>query len=223
VLSLFARGGSGDNRNQVMVGGGGPGTPPAGPNLRRHFDRHDWLVGLTANAAPWDAVGLFASLFVGRDAQGYELALSSLQRFVQPLAPVTFSNAGTTDYENDLWSVVIGSHVQVDDQTDAAVSYSFTSAYTQYSAGGSPELLLVDQSSRIDSDIHCAELEVGRWLREGLRVQIGYRFEYYDDGSNLPESVQSAVAPFDLSTTRHTVTLGVTLTSALLEKKVEKQ
>ena len=113
VLSLFARGGSGDNRNQVMVGGGGLGTPPAGPNLRRRFDRDDWLVGLTANASPWDSVGLFASFFVSQDAQDYELALSSLQRYVQPLAPVTFSNAGPTDYENDLWSVVLGSHVQL--------------------------------------------------------------------------------------------------------------
>jgi hypothetical protein len=219
VLSLFARGGSGDNRNQVMVGGGGVGTPPTGPDLRRHFDRYDWLVGLTANASPWDAIGLFASFFVSKDAQDYELALSSLQRYVQPLAPVTFSNAGSTDYENDLWSIVLGTHIQLDEQTDASVSYSFTNAYTDYSAGGSPQLLLVDRFSGIDSDIHGADLEVGRWLFPGLRVRVGYRFEYYDDGSTLPESVQSAVAPFDLTTTRHTVTLGVTLTSALLEKK----
>jgi hypothetical protein len=217
VLSLFARGGSGDNRNQVMVG-----TPPAGP-LRRRYDRDDWLVGLTANASPWDSVGLFASFFVSKDAQDYELALSSLQRYVQPLAPVTFSDAGSTDYDNDLWSVVLGTHIQLDEKTDASVSYSFTNAYTHYSAGGSPQLLLVDHSSRIDSDIHSAELEIGHWLLEGLRVRVGYRFEYYDDGSNLPESVQSAVVPFDLTTTRHTVTLGVTLTSALLEKKLEEK
>lgn len=217
VLSLFARGGSGDNRNQVMVGG--VGTSPAGPDLRRHFDRYDWLVGLTANASPWDSVGLFASFFVSKDAQDYELALSSLQRYVQPLAPVTFSDAGSTDYENDLWSVVLGTHIQLDEKTDAAVSYSFTNAYTHYSAGGSPQLLLVGHSAKIDSDIHGAEVEVGRWLREGLRVRVGYRFEYYDDESNLPESVQSAVVPFGLTTTRHIVTLGVTLTSALLEKK----
>jgi hypothetical protein len=156
---------------------------------------------------------------VSKDAQDYELALSSLQRYVQPLAPVTFSDAGSTDYENDLWSVVLGTHIQLDEKTDAAVSYSFTNAYTHYSAGGSPQLLLVGHSAKIDSDIHGAEVEVGRWLREGLRVRVGYRFEYYDDESNLPESVQSAVVPFGLTTTRHIVTLGVTLTSALLEKK----
>jgi hypothetical protein len=223
VLSLFARGGSGDNRNQVMVGGGGLGTPPAGPDLRRHFDRYDWLVGLTANASPWDAVGLFASFFVSENGQDYELALSSLQRYVQPLAPVTFSEAGSTDYENDQWSLVVGAHIQLDDLTDAAVAYSYTNTSNNYTAGGSPQLLLVDHSSRIDAAIHSAELELGRWIIEGLRVRVGYRFEYYDDESNLPESVQSAVVPFGLTTTRHTVTLGVTLTSALLEKKAEKQ
>jgi hypothetical protein len=48
-------------------------------------------------------------------------------------------------------------------------------------------------------------------------VLAGYRFEYYDDGTGLTESLGSAVRPFDLTTTRHTVTLGVTLTSALIE------
>jgi hypothetical protein len=223
VLSLFARGGSGDNRNQVMVGGGGPGTPPAGPDLRRHFDRYDWLVGLAANASPWDSVGLFTSFFVSQDLQDYELALSSLQRYVQPLTPVTFSKAGSTDYENQLWSLVVGTHIQLDDRTEAAVSYSYTNVNTTYSAGGSPQLMLMGHSARIDSAIHGGEIEVGRWLVEGLRVRVGYRFEYYDDESNVPESVQSAVVPFGLSTTRHTVTLGATLTSALLEKKVEKK
>lgn len=223
VLSLFARGGAGENRSQVMVGGGGDGlgTPLTGPDLRRHFDRYDWLVGLTASASPWDPVGLFASFFVSKDAQDYELALSSLPRYVQPsaspLAPVTFSNAGATDYENQLWSAVLGSHIQLDDRTDAGVSYSFTHARTRYSAGGSSQLSLVDQYSKIDSDVHGAALEIGRWLVEGLRVLAGYRFEYYYDGTSLSESVQSAVAPFDLTTTRHTVSVGVTLTSELLK------
>ena len=180
VLSLFAQGGSGDNRNQVMV------------ERRRHRHASDrtrpaaalrspatgsW--GVTASASPWDPVGLFASFFVSQDAQDYELALSSLQRYVQPLAPVTFSNAGTTDYDNEQWSVVLGSHVQIDEQTDAALSGSFTRAYTHYSPGDSPQLALVNQYSKIDSDIYGAEVELGRWLSEGLRVLVGYRFEYY--------------------------------------------
>jgi hypothetical protein len=219
VLSLFARGGAGQNRSQVMVGGGGIGIPPDGPDLRRHFERTDWLVGLTGNASPWDPVGVFASFFVGKDAQDIQLALSSLPRYDQTFAPVTFSNAGSTDYENELWSVVLGTHIQLDEKTDAAVSGSYTRAYTHYSASGSPELSLVNQYSKIDSDIYGADVEVGRWLLEGLRVLAGYRFQYYYDGTNLHPSVQSAVTPFDLTTTRHIVTLGVTFTSDLLKKK----
>ena len=217
VLSLFAKGGSGENRNQVMAGGGGLGTPPAGPNLRRRFDRHDWLVGLTASASPWERLSAFASFFVSNDVQDYDLALSTLQRYVQPATPVTFSGAGNTDYQSDMWSIVLGTHVDLDDRTDASLSYAFTRADTRYGAGSSPQLALVRSNAEIDSNLHAAEVEIGRWLREGLRVLAGYRFEYYDDGTRLSESLGSAVRPFDLSTTRHTVTLGVTLTSALLE------
>jgi opacity protein-like surface antigen len=217
VLSLFAQGGSGENRNQEMVSGGGLGVPPAGPDVRRDFDRTDWLVGLSANASPWDPLGVFASFFVSQDVQDYELVLSDLQRYLQPLTPITFANAGLTDYENLLWSVVLGTHYQFDEDTDAALSYSFTRADSSYSAGGSPLLALVNEDAEIDSDIHGADVEIGHWLRPGLRLLAGYRFQYYDDGTDLPESIASAVVPFDLNSTRHTVTLGVTLTSALLE------
>ncbi|HKA15515.1 MAG TPA: hypothetical protein VKH41_10900 [Myxococcota bacterium] len=222
VVSLTARGGHGHNRGQEMVGGGGVGTPPAGPDLRRHFDRLDWLVGLTANAQPWDRVGLFASSFVSQDAQDYELALSSLQRYVQPFAPVTFRNAGDTDYRDEHWSVVVGTHVQIDPLTDATASGSFTRGSSHYSAGGSPELDLVDRYSKIDSDVYGADLEVGRWIVEGLRVLVAYRFQYYLDGTNLYPSVQSSIQPFDPTNIRHTVTLGVTLTSALGQQKPAK-
>ncbi len=216
VLSLFARGGRGENNDQVMVGGGGVGIPPTGPDLRRHFDRYDWLVGLTANAAPWEKVGVFGSFFVSSDVQDYELALSSLQRYVQPSVPITFRDDGDAGYDNRQWSVVVGTHVGIDDRTDASLAYAFTRAETGYDSG-SPELALIHQNAKIDSNLHSANLEVGRWLREGLRVQVGYRFEYYQDGAYVPQSLVSAIPPFDLDSTRHTVTLGVTLTSALLE------
>ena len=218
VISLLVRGGTGKNRDLEMVAGGGVGIPPAGPRTSRDYERSDWLVGLTASATPWDRLSAFVSFFVSRDAQDYDLTLSSLQRYVQPAAPVTFANLGGTDYENDQWSVVLGGHYEIDDATDASLSYAFTRADTRYDAGGSPELALVSSTAEIDSDLHATELELGRWLREGLRVQVGYRFELYRDGTNLPESLNSARRPFDLDTQRHTVTLGVTLTNALLDR-----
>jgi len=200
----------------VMVGGGGVGIPPAGPDVRRHFDRYDWLVGLTASAAPWEKVGLFGSFFVSNDAQDYELVLSSLQRYLQPAVPITFTDDGNSGYDNRQWTVVAGTHFDIDDRTDASLAYAFTRAETSY-GNGSPQLELIHQNAKLDSNLHSVDLEVGRWLMEGLRVRAGYRFQYYQDGATVPQSLVSAIPPFDLDATRHTVTLGVTLTSALLE------
>lgn len=218
VLSLLASGQTGENRDQVMVGGGGLGTPPAGPNLRRRFERFDWLVGLSASAAPWERLSLFASFFVSRNGQDYDLARSTLQRYVQPLAPVGFFDVGDVDYENDQWSVVLGTHVDLDERSDASLSYTYARAETSYRGGGSTPLALLRSNADVDSSLHGAELEVGRWLRDGLRVLVGYRFEYFIDDTGLPESLNSAVRPFDLTTTRHTAIVGVTLTSALLDE-----
>ena len=59
-------------------------------------------------------------------------------------------------------------------------------------------------------------LELGRRLRNGLRVHLGYRLQLVDDDAPVRESVGSAVRPFDRSTHQHRVMVGVTLTSELL-------
>jgi hypothetical protein len=113
-------------------------------------------------------------------------------------------------------TVVVGTHVALSDETDAALSYSFTRSETEYD-GSAPRASLIARYREVDADIHGLDLELGHWLLEGLRVEAGYRFQYYDDRSRLAASSGSVVAPFDLTTTRHVVTLGVTLTSDLLE------
>lgn len=216
VLSLFAKGGSGDNRDLRMVSG--IGDLPGGPRLRRRFERYDWLWGLTASASPRERIGVFASIFMSRDDQDYHLSLSSLQRYLQPLpALVTFRNSGSLGYENEQLSILLGTHLELDDRTDASLSYAFTRAKTNYDAGSSPQLGLVSQNREIRSDTHVVDFEVGHWLRDGLRVMAGYRFQYHHDYEDLFLSQNSAVLPFDLNDTRQRVTLGVTLNSELLE------
>jgi hypothetical protein len=215
VLSFFARGGSGDNRDLTMVSG--VGDPPGGSRVRRRFERYDWLWGLTANASPWDRIGVFGSIFMSRDSQDYHLTGSSRQRYLQPLLPVDFLDRGSPGYENDQLSIVLGAHLELGDRSDAALSYAFTRAETNYDAGSSPQLGLVSQNREIDSDTHSVDLEVGHWLRDGLRVMAGYRLQYHHDDEDLHLSQNSAVLPFDLDDTRHRVMLGVTLNSELLE------
>jgi hypothetical protein len=215
VLSLFVKGGSGDNRDLTMVSG--VGDPPGGSRLRRRFERYNWRWGLTASASPREQIAVFASIFMSRDAQDYHLTRSDFQRYLQPGLPVNFFNSGSTGYDNDQLSIVLGAHAQLDDRTDASLSYAFTRAVTSYDAGSSPQLGLVSQNREIDSDTHVVDLEVGHWLRDGLRVTAGYRFQYHHDDEDLYSSQDSAVRPFDLNDMRHRVTLGVTLNSDLLK------
>jgi hypothetical protein len=161
VVSFFARGGSGESDEQVLVSG--VGENPAGTRVRRRFDRDEWLAGLTASAAPSDTIGLFASIFVSQDAQDNDLVLSSLQRYLQPLVPVTFSETGSTDYQDDRVTVVVGTHVALSDETDAALSYSFTRSETEYD-GSAPRASLIARYREVDADIHGLDLELGHWL-----------------------------------------------------------
>ena len=79
-------------------------------------------------------------------------------------------------------------------------------------------LRTIDGFSRIRSDIHSLSVDLGRWLREGLRVSAGYRYDHYDDRTRVGPNGGSAVEPFDLSARQHTFKLGLTLTSDLLEE-----
>lgn len=214
VLSLFARGSAGESNEQVLVSG--VGEDPDGGSATRRFERTRWLWGLTVSGSPIDSVGIFASFFMSRDSQDYDLALSSLQRYLQPIVPVSFRIDRRSDYQDDQLSLVIGMQVQLTDETDAALSYSFTRAETEYDDAGFQTSLIASERE-IDADIHGLDLELRHWLRAGLRVQAGYRIQHYDDRSRLPASSGSLVQPFDLTTTRHMVTVGATLTSALLE------
>jgi hypothetical protein len=213
-LSLFARGETGDGDTKRFVAG--VGDNPAGPLTSQEFERDQWLWGLTASLSPSDTVSVFGSFFMSRNSQDYDLVLSSVQRYVQPVVPVTFTKADDVDYQDERLSLLLGAHLDLSEQSDASLSYSYTRSEVDYSGGLTPELSLLSRYRGIEADIHGLDLEVGHWLRAGLRVMAGYGFRYYDDGSARPASVASVVPPFDLTTTRHVVRLGVTLTSDLL-------
>jgi hypothetical protein len=216
TLSLFGQGGSGTSRDLGFTSG--VGNTPAGPSLRKSFDRTNWLWGVTANAAPTSKIGVFASFFMSQDTQDLDLVLTNLQRYNQPFIPVLFSDAGRTDYEDQRISLVLGGHYQLTEQTDASASYALTRSDASFdSSTSSSRIALIAQNSKVDSYTHVADFQVGHRLRDGMRVLVGYRVQYYDDNTRQPISVASSVRPFDLSNVQHTVTLGVTLTSELLD------
>ena len=115
--------------------------------------------------------------------------------------------------------MVLGAHAQLTERTDAGISYSFTRAEADSSGSDSTVALnLINDDRRIESNIHVVDLELRHRVVDGLEVLCGYRFQDYDNDGPVPESVASAVSPYERSTRQHTVTVGVTLTSEFFER-----
>jgi hypothetical protein len=224
LLTAFGQGSSGRNRDFDMVDGLGP--VPTGAQTPRDFDRYSWMWGLTASTSLQRDVSLFASFFQSRDAQDYDLVTSERpllglparlngQRYFQDQDFIGFAKNDEIEYSTDDLSVVAGSSWQATKQTDLGLSYAFTRAQTTYEAEG-PMSAVIGEVAEINSSIHRVYFDVGHWVMEGLRVSVGYRFDLYDDrGPVPPDDPRYSVQPFDLSTTQHTITVGVTLTNDL--------
>lgn len=215
LLSAFVNGGSGENNDFSFTGGAGP--VPAGARTRVKFKRKDIAWGVTATSYPLDDVSVFASFFQSYSDQNYDLVLSSLQRYWQNTVPLGFSKDGSPDPENKQMSFVLGTHVRFSDDTDGDLSYSFTRAELDYgSSDDTPNVQEISDNRSIDANIHGIQVSAGHWLREGLRIQLGYRLQLFDDGSPRPSGAGSVVRSIDPSETQHTFRLGITLTSDLL-------
>lgn len=214
VLSAFVRGGAGENRDFEAVSGLGPS--PAGARVDRDFERTELFWGISATASPVKRLTLFSSFFQSRDTQDYDLVLSDLPRFFQDVVPLAFTADGAIDYRSDVIGVITGANLRFGGRSDAGLSYSFNRGDTRYRGGsGTGSVETIGARNRIDADIHRIGLTLGHRLREGLRLTAGYRFDLYDD--RAPVDGAGVVPAFDLGTHQHTVTLGVTLSSALLE------
>jgi len=215
VVSGFARGGSGENRDFEAVGGQGPN--PAGGRVDRDFERTEIFWGITATTAAWERTTVFASFFQARDLQDYDLVLSNQPRYFQDALPLSFMPDGPINYRSEDLGTILGTHYRFDERSDVGVSYTFNHIKTRYrtSGSGSGGIERVEGLSRIDADIHRVALRLGHRLRDGLSLTAGYRFDYFDDRS--PVHGSGIVPPFDLSTFQHTVTFGVVLTNELFE------
>jgi hypothetical protein len=217
LLSGYVRGGTGENDDFSVTSGTGP--VPNGARLPRSYERSSLVTGLTASGSPIDRITLSASLFYGRDDQDASLDLSTLQRYFQPGVPVDFTRNGKSRFENEQTSLVLGVHAELTERTSLGLSYSFTRAEANYDDSSRTTALdLIDAERRIDSNTQVVDLELRHELVEGLEVLGGYRYQDYDDDVGVPISVASAVPPFDRSTHEHTVTVGLTLTSAFFQR-----
>jgi hypothetical protein len=217
-LTLFGRGefGENDQFNQNSV-------TPGAPDPDRDFERNDYAYGLTGTLLPHPRVTLFASFFQRRDSQDFQLVRSNLARTFESVgASVDFFQDGPLDYRSDLTNLLFGGKYRITDRTDVSLSYSYTHSNSRFSAD-EPTANTLEETSEILSDIHSIDANVGHWLRDGLRLYAGYRYDKYSDhaqvssGAGIVPQPPASAAPFDLSTQQHTFTVGITLNSNLFK------
>jgi hypothetical protein len=190
------------------------------PERDRDFERDGFSWGVTLTGSPSDALTLFASGFQHRDNQDFDLFRSTQLRYQEPFAlfntfvNVDFFQDSKLRYRSDNSTLILGGNWQVNRRTDANLAYTFTRTNTRIRSGGVTADIL-DGWSRIRSDIHRVQFDVGYWLREGLRLSVGYSFDKYRDRTSIPTGVGSA-GPFNPSTHVNTFMFGVTLNNKLL-------
>jgi hypothetical protein len=215
-LSLFGRGEFGDNDDFTQRA---PDPAPGGTTADRDFKRDNYSVGGTLTGSPRDGLTLFGSLFYYDDSQDFDLIFSSAPRFNFASGPGGGSFLppdSPLDYRAENTALILGGNLQITEDTDASLSYSFTRSNWRLESN-TVTTATIDGDSRIRNDIHSAEVGMGHWLREGLRLSAGYRYDYYRDRTPVSRPVgANSAAPFNLSTRQHTVTLGITLNDDLL-------
>lgn len=78
------------------------------------------------------------------------------------------------------------------------MSYSYTRSDTKFRSRNATTGLL-QSPSKIRSDIHSVDFSIGHWLRPGLRISTGYRYDKYRDRTARPAGIGSVVSPFGLT------------------------
>jgi hypothetical protein len=207
TLSFFTRGKSGKNHDIAQLG-------ESGGSEDRDFDRTTYSVGGTLTGSPHQKVTLFGSAFYHSDDQDYAFVRSTdLRSFeASPFVTVDFFKDQGFDYRSDLTVLAAGGSLRITERTDSAVTYSYTRSKVRFLSNGATATTISD-SSRVRSDIHRLEVDLGHWFTDGLRVSTGYRFQRYNDHS--PVTGAGVVSPFNLDTDQHTVVIGVTLNDDL--------
>lgn len=207
MLSAFGRGERGRNRDFEQVGAGG--------SRDQDLDQRRLAFGATVSGSPRDGLSLFASVLRSHDARDFDFLRSTLRRFRAPFAPVRFFVDRELDYRADVLSTVLGLSWALREETETHLSYTFARSHLRFLSSSETGATL-DGPSRIRSDVHGVELGVTHRLRPGLQVSTRYRFDNFRDRTAV-RGAPGSTAPTNPSTRRHTVVLGVTLTTELLD------
>ncbi len=183
----------------------------------RDFEQLRYRYGVTLSAVPWDGVSGFLSFTHQHDDQEFDLIRATARRFLEPdpATDVDFFVDTPLDYRSDMKSVIVGVSADLTEDTELSLAYSFTTVHGEFRVN-SATAATISPASAVDGDIHGVEAEIGHWIRDGLRIFAGYRYDEFIDNGR-PRGSGNAVEPLDLSAGHHSVHWGVTLTSGIFD------
>lgn len=168
----------------------------------KRFERLEWGYDLTLDAQPHERVSVFASWSETRDVQQFPHLRSTLPRYLGPV-DLEFYRDSDLEFDSRVRHLSVGTRARLTDWMDARASTSvlwFDAEYDSDLDGRTGRR--IDRATEIDSMVASLDTGVGFELPAGWRLDLGYRFDDFDDQSDLD--------PLKLDETVHTATFAIT-------------
>lgn len=177
TLSSFGKFLTGDNDEIELQGV----TPER--SKEKEFDNERASYGVTLTAMPFKETSLYASFVHSWDEQKFAYLRSNLPRNSGP-AGLEFYVDSIPHYRGRTESLMVGGNFPIVSRLYAEASSSVTWVRA-YFTDGSLTSGILEGSSEIRDRIVSAEGRIRYQLNPSFRVQLGYRFDDFHDGSDL--------------------------------------
>jgi hypothetical protein len=169
---------------------------------RKDLDRLQWHYGLTATAIPSSRTTLTVSFVEHRDEQDFPYLRTDLPRTIGASFTNLLPDPDRPHYKSDAKSLAASATRKLTDTIDARAFTNLNWIRAWYSDSSNTSSALED-ASEVKSTILSAGGGLGWTATEGLRFDVGYRFDDYLDRRDD--------APIDQDDRRHTFTLAATI------------
>ncbi len=199
TLSVYGGVRDGHGNGKVLTG--------ESTQARKDLDRLQWSYGATATALPMRRVSLTLSFIEQRDEQDFPYLRTDVPRTAGPSFTNFLPGTERPHYRSDVKSLANSLHLKLPADVDLRLFSSVSWVRADYSdarSDSSNTSRVLESASEVKSRILSAGSGVGWTAREGLRFDLGYRFDDYVDHRDRG-------ALIDPDDRRHTFTVAMTV------------